>query len=88
MRTARSFTVTLPPEVADIVDEKLATGEYASESDIVSDALRGLRELSPAVERWLVDEVVPSCRETADDPSLAAPLKGALERLRARRGTA
>ncbi|WP_374200825.1 type II toxin-antitoxin system ParD family antitoxin [Inquilinus sp. Marseille-Q2685] len=34
MRTTQQFSVTLPNEMADMVRAKVASGEYASESEV------------------------------------------------------
>jgi len=35
MRTTQQFNITLPNEMADIVKTKVATGEYATESEVI-----------------------------------------------------
>lgn len=40
MGTAEKISVVLPPEVAAIVRGAVATGEYASSSEVIRDALR------------------------------------------------
>ena len=36
MRATRSLSITLPVEIADMVEAKVASGEYASESDVIA----------------------------------------------------
>jgi len=43
MRSTRQFSVTLPNEMADMVRGKVASGEYASESEVIRDGLRALQ---------------------------------------------
>jgi antitoxin ParD1/3/4 len=43
MRSTRQFSVTLPNEMADMVRSKVASGEYASESEVIRDGLRALQ---------------------------------------------
>ena len=38
------LNVSLPPDVAEFVDTEIASGDYANASDVVSDALRLLRQ--------------------------------------------
>ena len=40
MRSTQQFSVTLPNEMADHVRAKVASGEYASESEVIRDGLR------------------------------------------------
>lgn len=39
------MTETFPPDVQDFVRQVIARGEYATEEDVVIDAVRALREL-------------------------------------------
>ncbi|MBL8413218.1 MAG: type II toxin-antitoxin system ParD family antitoxin [Propionivibrio sp.] len=40
MTTAETISITLPPEMVAIVRSAVATGEYASSSEVIRDALR------------------------------------------------
>ncbi|MBL8554624.1 MAG: type II toxin-antitoxin system ParD family antitoxin, partial [Phenylobacterium sp.] len=55
--TKRTFS--LAEEQAEYIDAKVASGDYASASEVVRDGLRALRERDAAVERWLREEVAP-----------------------------
>ena len=60
MRTTQQFSITLPIELASIIEEKIKSGAYASVSEVV----RALLERDAAVERWLrEEEVVPDHQE-------------------------
>jgi len=71
MPGAEPFTVTLPPELADLVRAKVATGEYATESDMILAGLNILLARDHAVERWLSDEVGPAYDALKADSSRA-----------------
>ena len=58
MRTTQQMSITLPNELADLVRHKVASGEYASDSEVVRDGLRVLLARDRAVETWLRDQVV------------------------------
>jgi putative addiction module CopG family antidote len=45
--------------MAQMIKEKVASGAYASESEVIRDGLRALRARDAAVEHWLRDAVVP-----------------------------
>jgi len=60
MRSTKQMSITLPLEMAAIVAEKVASGEYASDSEVIRDGLRALVARDRAVERWLNDAVVPT----------------------------
>ncbi len=60
MRSTQQFSVTLPHDMADLVRSKVASGEYATESEVIRDGLRALQARDRAVERWLHEQVVPA----------------------------
>ncbi|WP_250469749.1 type II toxin-antitoxin system ParD family antitoxin [Caballeronia sp. GAFFF2] len=71
MRTTQQMSITLPNEMAEFVRAKVASGDYASDSEVLRDALRALLERDRAVEAWLRNEVVPAAQALRDDPSRA-----------------
>ena len=42
MRSTQQLSITLPNEMADLIRAKVATGEYATESEVIRDGLRTL----------------------------------------------
>ena len=80
MRTTRQFSITLPNEMADVVKAKVASGEYATESEVIRDGLRALIARDRAVENWLHDEVGPAYDALKAEPSRAVTA----EKVRAR----
>lgn len=71
MRTSQQMSITLPNELAVAVRAKVASGEYASESEVIRDGLRVLMARDRAVERWLRDQVAPAYDALKADPSRA-----------------
>ena len=69
MRTTQQFSVTLPTEMARLVRKKVASGEYASESEVMRDGLRALEARDRAVESWLRTDVAPTLDAIRADPS-------------------
>lgn len=57
MRTTQALSITLPLEMAQMVKNKVSSGEYASESEVIRDGLRALAARDAAMERWLRQEV-------------------------------
>jgi antitoxin ParD1/3/4 len=57
MRSTQQFSITLPNEMADAVRARVASGEYATESEVIRDGLRALLGRDQAVEAWLRTEV-------------------------------
>ena len=75
MRTTQQLSVTLPKEMAQMVRNKVASGQYASESEVVRDGLRALQARERALEAWLRTEVVAAYDEAG--ANLSALLSGA-----------
>src|SRR4029077_15342272 len=53
MAAAAKRTFSLPAEHTKFIDAKVASGDYASGSEVVRAGLRALQERDAAVERWL-----------------------------------
>ncbi len=53
MRTTQQMSITLPNEMAAQVKARVASGEYASESEVIREGLRALMARDHAVEQWL-----------------------------------
>jgi antitoxin ParD1/3/4 len=81
MRSTRQLSITLPVEMADMVKEKVASGDYASESEVIREGLRTLQERDAAVERWLREQVVPTALAHEADPSRALPIDEVFDRV-------
>lgn len=71
MRSTQQFSITLPNEMADVVKAKVATGEYATESEVIRDGLRTLLARDRAIENWLMEQVAPAHDALKADPSRA-----------------
>ena len=59
MRTTQQLSVTLPVDMAAQVKARVASGEYASESEVIRDGLRALKAREMAVESWLREDIAP-----------------------------
>jgi antitoxin ParD1/3/4 len=64
MRNTQAISVTLPHEMAAMVKAKVASGEYATESEVIRDGLRTLQARDAALESWLRGEVAKSYTST------------------------
>ncbi|MEQ5844305.1 type II toxin-antitoxin system ParD family antitoxin (plasmid) [Paraburkholderia acidicola] len=71
MRTTQQLSITLPNEMADLVRSKVANGEYATDSEVIRDALRALAARDRAVESWLRESVLPAAAALEADPTRA-----------------
>jgi antitoxin ParD1/3/4 len=83
MRNTHPISITLPHDMAAMVKAKVASGEYATESEVIREGLRTLQARDAAVERWLREEVAKSYDEHAADPSIGIPGDEVMNRLRA-----
>jgi antitoxin ParD1/3/4 len=87
MRSTQQFSVTLPNEMAQMVKTKVASGEYASESEVIRDGLRALQARDKAVENWLRRDVAPAY-DAMKGSSVAGPIRRRRARLAGRRAPA
>lgn len=90
MRTTKQLSITLPMNMAEALKERVVSGAYASESEVVRDGLRALFARDEAVEEWLRTEVAASYDELRADPSRAissADMRAHLEEMHAQRNT-
>jgi antitoxin ParD1/3/4 len=85
MRATEQLSITLPHEMAEVVEEKIRSGAYGSASEVICDGLRALLERDASIERWLREEVVAGHQEYLADPSTAVPADALLDRIKARR---
>ncbi|EBV3599848.1 type II toxin-antitoxin system ParD family antitoxin [Salmonella enterica subsp. enterica serovar Virchow] len=91
MRTTQQFSVTLPNDMAQMVKDKVSSGEYASESEVIRDGLRALQAQDRALETWLRTEVVAAYDELKANPSVGQTVeqvRAHLAEKRARRNPA
>ena len=71
MRTTKQLSITLPNEMADALRERVQSGEYASESEVIREGLRALWSRDQAVEEWLRSEVADAYDALVADASRA-----------------
>ena len=81
MRTTKQMSITLPNEMANLVKNKVAGGEYASESEVVRDGLRALMARDRAVDSWLREQVAPAYDALKSDPDRAIDIESVRTRL-------
>src|ERR1700704_2798102 len=84
MSSAEKRTFSLPVEQASYIDSLVASGTYASASEVVRAGLRALQERDAAVERWLREEVVPVYDAMQADPARGIPAGEVMESIRTR----
>jgi putative addiction module CopG family antidote len=67
--------------MAEMVKSKVASGEYATESEVIRDGLRTLAARDLAVERWLKEEVAAAYDAHKADPQRATLLTDSVSNL-------
>lgn len=83
MRSSQQFSITLPHDMAETVRAKVASGEYATESEVIRDGLRVLIARDQAVEAWLRTEVAAAYDALEAEPGKAIPAAKVRTRLAA-----
>jgi putative addiction module CopG family antidote len=81
----QQFNITLPLDLAQAIEGKVRSGDYASVSDAVSEGLHALLERDATLEQWLRDEVLAGHQEYLEDPSQGVAAEDILARIKARR---
>ena len=84
MRSTQQFSITLPNEMAEAVRAKVASGEYATESEVIRDGLRMLLARDRAGEDWLRKDVAKAYDALKATPSRAVSVGAVKARLAAR----
>ena len=81
MRSTRQLSITLPTDMAKAIRAKVASGEYASESEVIRDGLRALMARDRAMESWLRKQVTPAFDALKAEPSRARGIRQVRARL-------
>ena len=83
MPAAEKRTFSLPKEQASYIDQLVASGTYATSSEVIRAGLRALQERDAIVERWLREEVVPIAQAMRADPDRALSADQVFDEIRA-----
>jgi antitoxin ParD1/3/4 len=83
MAAAEKRTFSLPTEQAHYIDNLVASGTYATSSEVIRAGLRALQERDAAMDRWLREEVVPVATAMQADPSRAIAADQVFDEIRA-----
>ena len=84
MRATQSLSITLPTELAEMVKAKVASGEYASESEVIHEGLRSLLDEDATLDGWQVEEVRKTLEKVRAHPERLLSIEEVDRRLDAR----
>ena len=84
MSSVAQRTINLAEDQAAYIDARVASGDYASGSEVVRAGLEALQDRDDAVERWLRDDVAPAYDAALADPASSIPAEEAFADVRAR----
>ncbi len=83
MSNIEKRTFSLPAEHTSFIDSLVASGSYASGSEVIRAGLRALQERDAAVERWLREDVAPVYDAMKADPARGLSVEAAFAEVRA-----
>ncbi|WP_102957802.1 ribbon-helix-helix domain-containing protein [Mangrovicella endophytica] len=81
MRSQQPLTVTVPADVADMLRERVESGQSMSETEAIREGLLALQERDEEIEQWLRHDVLPTLDAHRSDPQRAETLAAARQRL-------
>jgi antitoxin ParD1/3/4 len=80
MPTVEKISIALPPEMVAVVRRAVETGEYASSSEVVRDALRDWTQ-KRSMRQQGIDELRQVWRQAVEDKGTGVAVKEVLNRL-------
>ncbi|THV21405.1 ribbon-helix-helix domain-containing protein [Peteryoungia ipomoeae] len=81
MSKTASLTITLPADMAELVRAKVASGEFATEIEVVSEGLKALALKESTLERWLREDVAQAYDEFKAHPGAKKSIEDAFSDL-------
>lgn len=76
-------TFSIPSEQAAFINAKVASGRYASASEVIREGLRALQQQEDAVEQWLLGRVATTYDAMKADPDRAIAAERVFAEIRA-----
>jgi antitoxin ParD1/3/4 len=80
MPNVEKISIALPPEMVAVLRQAVETGEYASSSEVVRDALRDWTQ-KRSMRQQGIDELRQVWRQAMEDKTPGVPVKSVLDRL-------
>jgi antitoxin ParD1/3/4 len=85
MAHSHNLNITLSEVAAEFVRDKISSGEYASENDVINEGLEALKAEADERKRWEHEVVVPAYERFTANPSSAIPFEKVMQNLAAKR---
>jgi antitoxin ParD1/3/4 len=85
MAHTHDLNIKLSDEAVEFIRGKVSSGEYSSESDVISESLEVLKRETEERERWEREVLIPAHDHFMANPSSGIPLKEVERGLEARR---
>lgn len=82
--TSTRISITLPDELAAFVRARVASGQYASESEVVQDGIEELIDREKPLEEWLRTEGAASYDEWKANPAEVSSVEDVTARFEGR----
>ncbi len=73
MSNVEKRTFSIAREHADFVDRQVASGAYASPNEVIEAGLAVLEARQAGIEKWLLEEVLPTAKDFAANPESGIP---------------
>lgn len=84
MRSMQQYSITLPLDMAEAVERKVASDGHASVSEVLREGGRALPERDAVLEKWLREDVAQAVADYRANPEGVIPVGDILKRIRAR----
>lgn len=84
MNVIRKVDVALPENLLDLVDRKVASGDFATRSEVIAEGLRTLEAWDTEVEHWLRTEVAQTYDRLVSGEEKTIPLEEVMARWNSR----
>ena len=80
MNAIRKVDIILPEDLLDLVDQEIASGRFATRSEVIAEGLRTLKAWDGEVEHWLRTEVAQTYDRLVSGEEATVPLEDVIAR--------
>jgi putative addiction module CopG family antidote len=80
MNAIRKVDIALPEDLLDLVDQEIASGRFATRSEVIAEGLRTLKARDGEVEHWLQTDVARTYDQLMSGQEATVPLDEVIAR--------